>query len=1175
MEPRKNILLEPLLNVEGFKSIKNSLEEGKVPVLATGVLDSQKCHIIASLKEKVKRPVLVITNSELKAKEIQEDLKFFFKNTSKVLMYPAKDIIFYSADVRSTDIVRQRFEVLNSLLEKENPVIVLSIEALFDRLTPKDKFENFIIEIKEGDELPLDEISKKLIFMGYERRELVEASGQFAVRGGIIDIFSSINSNPVRIEYFGDEIDSIRLLDTSSQRSIEKVDYIKIFPMRELVYGDEELEEAVAQVKKEYSKTVAIYEKKGLLEEQKTLKNNILEALEKLKENKSMPSIENFFQYFYKEETTLLDYLKKDTIIYFDEPARVKKRAENSYLEFNESVKSRILKGYMLPLQINMVFSYAKILAMCDKFSQVLFSSLTQSVNDFKVKSIVDFKVKGTSVFKGKFDLLRDELIYWREREVKVIILAGTRTRGERLVKELLEQNISAKYIESLYDYTLKPETVFIISGSLNKGFEYIEEKFAIVSDKELFGEDKNKTTKKKKSKKGAKIESFTDLRIGDYIVHDNHGIGIYRGIETIVSDNINRDYLKIAYHDGGSLYIPTNQMDMIQKYIGGDSVKPKITKLGGSDWNKAKARTRGAVKILAKDLVELYAKRRDTKGFQYSKDTVWQAEFESMFPYEETNDQIVAIEDVKKDMESTKVMDRLICGDVGYGKTEVAIRAAFKALQDNKQVAYLVPTTVLAQQHYNTFVQRMKDFPIKIEVLSRFRTKKQQKETLESLKSGKSDIVIGTHRILSKDVEFKDIGIIIVDEEQRFGVSHKEKLKRIKENIDVLTLTATPIPRTLHMSLTGIRDISILEEPPQERQPIQTYVMEYNTEFIRDAVHRELARGGQVYYLYNRVKNIDEVANKIQTLAPEANVSFIHGQMSETELESIMLEFIRGEINVLVCTTIIETGLDIPNVNTIIIQEADTMGLSQLYQLRGRVGRSNRIAYSYLMYKKDKVLDEVAEKRLQTIKDFTEFGSGFKIAMRDLEIRGAGNLLGEQQHGHMDTVGYDMYCRLLDEAVRELSGEIIEEIIETTIDIKISAYIPSYYIPSEVQKLEIYKKISFIKTKEDYYDIQEEIEDRFGDLPKNVQSLLDIALLKAVANNLGVVSIVQKQLNIIITFKADAKVEPEKLTSIINKYSNRLLFTAAQNPYITYISKDNIVNNDIIVLRDILKDLK
>ena len=1182
LETYKNALIEPMLSMNNFKSVLESLEAKKTPILLTGVLDSQKCHVVASVEEKIKKPILIITNSELKVKEIQEDLNFFFRGKSKVLMYPSKDAIFYSADVRSKDIIKQRFDVLNSLMCGENLIVVLSIEALFDRLTPKEKFEKFILEIEEGAEISPKHLVEKLIFMGYEHKDLVESEGQFAVRGGIIDIFTTINENAIRIEFFGDEIDSIRVFDSKTQRSIKKENKIKIFPMRELVYHQDELDKALVQIEKEYNKTYLSHEKKGLLEEARKLQENISEVIEKLKENKNVSGVDRFFQYFYQEETTLLNYLDKDTIIYFDEPSRIKKHAENAYYEFNESVKSRILKGYLLPLQMNMIFSYTKILGSCESFSQVIFSSLTQPIKDFKVQSIVDFKIKITPVFKNRIDLLKDDLLYWQEKDLRIVILAGSRTRGERVVKELLEQNISARYVDYPSDYILNSKTVTVVSGSLSKGFEYIDEKLVVVSDKELFSKDKARKTPRK-HKKGVKIENFTDLRLGDYIVHDNHGIGIYRGIETIVADGLSRDYLRISYSDDGSLYVPTNQMDMIQKYVGADSVNPKINKLGSAEWVKAKTRTRGAVKMLAETLVSLYAKRRDTKGFEFAKDTVWQHEFEDTFKFEETDDQLIAIQEVKKDMESTKVMDRLICGDVGYGKTEIAIRAAFKAVQDGKQVAYLVPTTILSQQHYNTFVERMKDFPIEVAVMSRFVSKKQQKETIEKLKKGAVDIIIGTHRILSKDMEFKDIGLVIVDEEQRFGVAHKEKLKWTRENVDVLTLTATPIPRTLHMSLIGIRDISTLEEPPQERQPIQTYVMEYDTEFIRDAIHRELSRGGQVYYLYNRVKNISEVASRIQSLVPEAVVSYVHGQVSENELESIMMDFIAGEINVLVCTTIIETGLDISNVNTIIIQDADTMGLSQLYQLRGRVGRSNRIAYSYLMYKKDKVLEEIASKRLQIIKDFTEFGSGFKIAMRDLEMRGAGNLLGEQQHGHMDAVGYDMYCRLLNEAVREINGEIVEEEFETSIDINISGYIPSYYILDEQQKFEIYKKISFIRNTENYYDIQEEIEDRYGDIPKIVQNLLDIALLKAVANSIDIVSIVQKKSDIIITFKSDARVSVEKTTAIITKYSSNLFFTASQTPYMTYKLTDGVISNDsdgmtnadIVKIRSILEEMK
>jgi transcription-repair coupling factor (superfamily II helicase) len=786
---------------------------------------------------------------------------------------------------------------------------------------------------------------------------------------------------------------------------------------------------------------------------------------------------------------------------------------------------------------------------MASKFDTVLLSTLAADARDMDVKETVPFSVK--SLPPLQFNDLEGDLRRWREGECRAVVLAGTKYQSQRLADEIVACGFTARF-ESEEDEG-DPKAVLICRGSLKGGFEYTDIKLAVSTV--------SAAAEKKRSRRarqaGAKIETFSDLRAGDYVVHENHGIGIYEGIERIAADGVLRDYLKLVYADGGIIYIPTSQMDLIQKYIGGAASKPKLSKMGGTEWTKAKSKARKAVAILAKDLVDLYARRQSAKGVAYSQDTVWQKEFEESFEFQETEDQLLAIEDVKRDMESGKVMDRLICGDVGYGKTEVAIRAAFKTVQDGKQVAYLVPTTILAQQHWNTFIQRMASFPIKVEVLSRFRTKAQQKQTVERLASGRCDIVIGTHRLLSSDVAFKSLGLVIVDEEQRFGVSHKEKLKAFKGEVNVLTLTATPIPRTLHMSLSGIRDLSVLEEPPQERQPIQTYVMEHNPEFVRDAITREIARGGQVYYLHNRVDNIEEEANKVGELVPEASVAFAHGQMSERELESVMMRFISGELQVLVCTTIIETGLDISNVNTIIIQDADYMGLSQLYQLRGRVGRSNRLAYAYLLYRKDKGLAEVAENRLQTIREFTEFGSGFKIAMRDLEIRGAGNLLGAEQHGHMDSIGYDMYCKLLSQAVSELRGKPKEEEFETFVDAPVSAFIPADYIPNEEQKLAIYKKISLVRGESSCSDVKEEIEDRYGPLPKAAENLLFIALLKASAQEAGVLSVVQKGRSIVATFKGD-RVRKDKLNKAVVSQKGRLLFTQAPNPYLTYKMLDD-----------------
>ena len=712
--------------------------------------------------------------------------------------------------------------------------------------------------------------------------------------------------------------------------------------------------------------------------------------------------------------------------------------------------------------------------------------------------------------------------------------------------------------------------------GHITEGYEYPLLKFTVIAESDIFGNLKKK--KKRKIYEGRKIQSFSELKPGDYVVHENHGLGIYQGIEKIEVDRVAKDYMKIAYDKGGNLYIPATQLDLIQKYASADAKKPKLNRLGSQDWVKTKTRVRGAVKEIAKDLVELYAARQNQKGFVYGKDTVWQKEFEEMFPFEETEDQLLAIEAVKRDMESPKIMDRLICGDVGYGKTEIAIRAAFKAVQESKQVVYLVPTTILAQQHYHTFQQRMRDFPVRVDLMCRFRTSAQQKKTIEDTKKGLVDIVIGTHRVLSDDLKFKDLGLLIIDEEQRFGVQHKEKIKKLKENVDVLTLTATPIPRTLHMSLIGIRDMSVLEEAPQDRMPIQTYVMEYNDEMVREAIERECARSGQVYYVYNRVEDIAEIAAHIQKLVPDVNVAFAHGQMREQELERIMCDFIDGEIDVLVSTTIIETGLDISNVNTMIIHDADRLGLSQLYQLRGRVGRSNRMAYAFLLYRRDKMLKEIAEKRLAAIREFTDLGSGFKIAMRDLEIRGAGNLLGAQQHGHMEAVGYDLYCKMLNEAVKHLKGEMEEEDYTTTIDLNIDAYIPDTYISNEYQKLDIYKRIAAIESEEEMEDMVEELIDRFGDIPKKVEMLLTVAQLKALAHKVYVTAVEQKGDTYTFAMYERAKVCPEKIPALLKEFRDDLAFKA-EPPMFIYrkkrINKRDKTESVLEVVKNVLIGIK
>jgi len=1132
-------LLTPLYELEGFNVLINAVKTGKTPVMATGVVASQKAHLCRAVCEALHKTALVIAASELDAKVLYDDLKTFF--TDGVYNYPSKDVIFYSADVHSNDIVKQRLKTINAILSGAARAVVLSIDALADRLCDKDIYVGGIIDIKTGGSLNLDGFMGALISLGYTRCAEAAGAGQFAARGGIIDIVLP-DDTMFRIELWDDIIDSVRRVDITSGRSLERLENIKIFPAAEVIYNETIRQSAAANLSKAYEKRLREFGESGKNIETDNLKNSIGRDLSRLTANEPVPNADRYTQFFCSGETTLLDYLPKDTVLFFDEPPRVKSHFQNVTEEFTAAAESRILNGYMLPGQIDILISYSRILRKAHAYPIVLLSTLAQSSDDFTIKTTVSFTIKSSGVAKGNIDALADDIRSLVLLKHRVLFLAGTSQRGRRIAGELTERGVTSAFVRELDGYDIMPGCVVVSKGALRRGFSYQYINFTIISDIEIMGGGDSKK-QAAKQRKISKMDVFLDLKIGDYAVHRSHGIGVYRGIEKITDNGINKDYLKLSFSDGGTLYVPVDGMDAVTKYVGADT--PKLNKLGGADWGRAKTRARGAIMILAEDLAALYAKRQNTPGFAFSKDTVWQAEFEEGFAFDETDDQLRSIEEVKADMEQPRVMDRLLCGDVGYGKTEVAIRAAFKCAQDGKQVAYLVPTTILAQQHYNTFTQRMKDFPVTVELLSRFRTKKQLDMSMENISKGVSDIAIGTHRLLSKDITFKDLGLVIIDEEQRFGVGHKEKLKRLKENVDVLTLTATPIPRTLHMSLTGLRDLSSLEEPPLERHPVQTYVLEYDPEFVKDAVHRELARGGQVYYLFNRVRSIEEEAARVRRLVPEARVAVAHGQMPERELENIMREFIECAIDVLICTTIIETGLDISNVNTIIVNNADYMGLAQLYQLRGRVGRSNRIAYCYLMYKKDKVLDEVAEKRLTTIREFTEFGSGFKIAMRDLEIRGAGNLLGAQQHGHMDCIGYELYCRMLEEAVAQLRGDTPKKAYETLIDIKANAYIPDYYIENEEIKLEVYKKIAAIENESDRRDMADELSDRFGKVPKCVNELLDVAELKAFARELGINQISQKNGAFIFTFDDDANPDIPGLMPLIKKHTGKLFFTS------------------------------
>lgn len=1145
---------EPLQGLKEVEDLEEKLPKLSGVLQVSGCIDAVKPHMIYGIGNGSGNRIIV-TFHEQKAKELWEEYRFF---DPKAAYYPAKDILFYQSDIRGNVLTAERINALKLIAEEKECTIITTFDGLMNPMPSPEKFIQAVRKISVGDTLDMEELTKHLAELGYEKNYQAGTQGEFSVRGGIIDIFPLTEENPFRIELWGDEVDSIRSFDAESQRSIENLEEVHVYPACELVLTEAERKAGVERILKEAQKVSEKFRKEMKTEEAYRVKSAAEQLAEEVGELGISAGLDAYLSYFCEERVSLLDYFDaKDTVVFLDETPRSVERGMATETEFSESMRQRLEKGYILPGQMRELFTCKEILAKLERRRCISLVALDMKNAHLEIQARMNIQTKTVNPYNNSFELLVKDLMRYKKNGYRVILLSGSRTRAKRLAEDLMEEGLNAFYTED-FDHVVKPGEIMTGYGKVKKGYEYPMLKFVVISESDIFGGEKKKK-KRRRIYEGEKIASFTDLNVGDYVVHESHGLGIYRGIEKIEVDKTVKDYIKIEYAGGGNLYILATQLELIQKYAGADAKKPKLNKLGGQEWNKTKSRVKGAVKEIAQDLVKLYATRQSETGFAYGPDTVWQKEFEEMFPFEETEDQDIAIAATKADMESTKIMDRLICGDVGYGKTEIAIRAAFKAVQDGKQVAFLVPTTILAQQHYNTFAQRMKDFPVNVDLLCRFRSTAEQKKTVEKLKKGQVDIIIGTHRLLSKDVVYKDLGLLIIDEEQRFGVAHKEKIKQLKTNIDVLTLTATPIPRTLHMSLIGIRDMSVLEEPPMDRIPIQTYVMEYNEELVREAISRELARGGQAYYVYNRVKEIADVATKIAELVPEANVAYAHGQMKETELENIMYRFINGEIDVLVSTTIIETGLDISNVNTMIIHDADNMGLSQLYQLRGRVGRSNRTAYAFLMYRRDKMLKEIAEKRLAAIKEYTELGSGFKIAMRDLEIRGAGNLLGAKQHGHMEAVGYDLYCKMLNEAVKEAKGISVEEHFDTAIDIVIDAYIPMGYIPNEFQKLDIYKRIAGIETLEETDEMLEELMDRFGDPPKSVENLLYIAKIKSMAHHVYFTEVSQKSDTLKFTLYEKAKIDVVKIPEFVARYGQKVKFTAdAKNPYFTYFLKQN-----------------
>lgn len=1111
-----NTFYEPLLQMETFVQVQESLLREEGLQLLTGCVESQKTHLMYGLGRDF--PVkLILTYNELKAKEIYEEYQALGE---EVFYYPAKDFLFFHADIQGKELLRQRIRAVSRLLSQEEAVIVTTLDGCMDPLLPCEELLKLVLTVGTDSVVEMEAVKLRLVQMGYERTGQVELPGEFAIRGGILDVFPLTEEYPVRVELWDDEVDSIRSFDAVSQRSMENLTEIVLYPAAELDPAEHHC-----------------------------------------------------------EGVSLLHYIKRfRSLVFLDEVNRLWERGETIEKEYRQNYENRMEKGQIVSGHGKEIFSCEEVMHQLSRMRGVALGTLDTTDKRIDFRNRYWINARSVQPYNNHFELLVKDLKRWKKERYQVILLCASRTRGRRLAEELLREELNAFYSEDP-ERVVQPGEIMVVHGNVCRGYEYPMICFAVVSETDIFGREKKKKRQKRHSYEGRKIGSFTDLSIGDYVVHENHGLGIYRGIEKITVDKTVKDYMKIEYSKGACLYILATQLDAIQKYGSADAQKiPKLNTLGGQDWRKTKSRVKGAVQEVAKDLVELYAVRQSKKGYVYGPDTVWQREFEELFPYEETEDQQRAIKDTKQDMESSRIMDRLICGDVGYGKTEVAIRAAFKAVQESRQVVYLVPTTILAQQHYNTFVQRMKEFPVRVDLLCRFRTPAQQKKTIEGVRKGLVDIVIGTHRILSKDVEYKDLGLLIIDEEQRFGVADKEKIKKLKNDVDVLALSATPIPRTLHMSLTGIRDMSVLEEPPMDRVPVQTYVCEYDEGMVRAAIQRELSREGQIYYVYNRVETISDVAHRIQELVPEANVSFAHGQMKEHELERIMYDFIEGTIDVLVSTTIIETGMDISNVNTIIIQDADRMGLSQLYQLRGRVGRSNRTAYAFLLYKKDKMLKEVAEKRLHAIREYSDLGSGFKIAMRDMEIRGVGTLLGQRQHGHMQAVGYNLYCKMLSEAVQQMKGESkgVTEDFETVADFQIDAFIPDSYIRNEALKLDIYRRIATVENEAERDDMLEELLDRFGDPPKSVLNLLEITALKGQAHELYIKEIQGRPDHIVFTLYEKAMLNPARIPELIQKMEGRISFKKSDPPQFIYQIRNKKQKTGLLEqTAQILEDMK
>ncbi len=1122
-----------LLKIPEYRELSRSVDLSRLPACVTGLSTVHKAHLIYTMCRQVQAGALVIAADEQEAQSFCSDLTAM---GLRALYYPARDFIFHDMAGRSHEYEHQRIHVLFALQSNLCDVVVTCIDGMLQYTIPREALHSSTITVKVGDEIALDKIILTLVNAGYERTEQVEGMGQFAVRGGILDLFLTTETRPIRVDFWGDEIDSISYFDTETQRRTdESCDSFIITPSAEILTEDKDgLTDAITK------KASSLRGKNAAI-----VREKLLGECDILRNTGSLPCIDKFYSLIYKKPETLLNYIDGDKLVFVSEQVNLKERMRSVMWQWQEDIKDFFSDGTLCKGLDTFTLSYDDYLAEIRERKTILLDSFARGTSDLTLRELINMNVKRLSLWSGSVSVLCDDIDAMMSQGYTVVVLCGSEKAAKNLCDDLRTKGKNAFYLDESKE--LGEDRLYVAVGSLTAGFEYPAARFALITHGQVNISAKRR---RKNHKNGQRISSITDLSIGDYVVHSIHGIGIFDGIHKIDAQGIVKDYIKIKYAQQDVLYVPVTQLDLVAKYIGSrEDSTVKLHRLGSSDWQKTKTKVRTAVKDIAHELIKLYSERMKAKGHAFPADTEWQKDFEARFEYEETPDQLRCIEEIKEDMERTVPMERLLCGDVGFGKTEVALRAAFKCVSDSKQCAILVPTTILAWQHYQTILRRFEGFPVNIELLSRFRTPKEQQEIIKKLNRGDIDIVVGTHRLISNDISFKDLGLVIIDEEQRFGVAQKEKFKKLCKNIDVLTLSATPIPRTLNMAMSGIRDMSVLEEAPQDRHPVQTYVLEYDNGVINEAIRRELRRGGQVFILHNKVETISQRAAKIQLDIPEAKVGFGHGKMSENELSEIWRRMLDGEINVLVCTTIIETGVDLPNANTLIIENADCMGLSQLHQLRGRVGRSSRRAYAYLTFTRNKVLSEIAQKRLSAIREFTEFGSGFKIAMRDLELRGAGNILGAQQHGHMEDVGYDMYLKLLGEAISEEKGEENpDRDIDCLVDIRMEAHIPDDYIENLNQRLEVYRRISEIRTEDDVSDVTDELIDRFGEPPKSVLGLLTIALIRSRAEAHGIYEIKQRDGYVMMFVR---NIKTQYVADIISRMNGRATLSVGAKPYI------------------------